>query len=403
MQGPGQSAQPVVIVGGGFAGLYTALALSERRDHPPLLLIEPRDRFVFLPLLYELLSGEMRRWEVAPRYDELLAGRGVAWLQDRVDRIDAERSRVHTRGGRSLAYSRLVLAGGALGDTFGTPGAEQHGYAFRTLADVERLQGLIGQLRSSGRPLQRLAVVGAGASGVELACKLADLLREHAVVELIEQGEDLLPQARAFSRQEARRALERRDVRLRTRTRVLAVEADHLRLRGPALEGAAAPETRLPVNAAIWTAGLSFRPPALTPEPDRDRLGRLHCESDLRLRGQRHIFVAGDLAHVPDRQQEAGEGAPPLPATAQVAFQQATLLATNLMRSLADEPLQPFQWKDLGEMMSLGLGDACLTAAGLTLAGPAAARIRRLAYLSRMPGLPHQLRVAVGWLAEGAT
>ncbi|MFO0119410.1 MAG: NAD(P)/FAD-dependent oxidoreductase, partial [Cyanobium sp.] len=72
----------VVIAGGGFAGLYTALALAGRPSPPPILLIEPGERFVFLPLLYELLSGELHPWEVAPRYDALLAGRGVAWLQD---------------------------------------------------------------------------------------------------------------------------------------------------------------------------------------------------------------------------------------------------------------------------------------------------------------------------------
>jgi NADH dehydrogenase len=87
-------------------------------------------------------------------------------------------------------------------------------------------------------------------------------------------------------------------------------------------------------------------------------------------------------------------------ATAQVAFQQADRLAANLLLSLAGEPLQPFRWKDLGEMISLGVGEASLTGMGLTLAGPAAYRIRQVAYLSRLPGLPHQLRVAAGWLSD---
>ena len=104
--------KPVVIAGGGFGGLYTALALASKRHHPPILLIEPGERFLFLPLLYELLSGELRSWEICPRYDALLAGRGVAWLRDRVTAVDANSHQVHTASGRSLQFSQLVLATG---------------------------------------------------------------------------------------------------------------------------------------------------------------------------------------------------------------------------------------------------------------------------------------------------
>jgi NADH dehydrogenase len=83
-----------------------------------------------------------------------------------------------------------------------------------------------------------------------------------------------------------------------------------------------------------------------------------------------------------------------------VAFQQAPLLAANLRRSLAGEPLEPFQWRNLGEMLSLGRGEACLTGMGLTLAGPAAFQLRRLAYLTRLPGLSQQLRAAASWAVE---
>jgi len=387
----------IVIVGGGFGGLYTALALAGRPDHPPILLIEPQERFLFLPLLYELLSGELRRWEIAPRYDTLLAGRGVAWLQDRVERIDAAERWVHTRGGHRIRYSRLVLASGGSGATFGVPGADQHSLAFRSLADVDRLQSLLSDLAREERPLQRLAVVGAGPTGVELACKLADLVPDSCRIELIEQGARLLPQARSFNREQAEAALQRRGVTLRTNTTVVAVEADRLRLRHlnvpEAPTSTAGAEEQLPVRAVIWTAGLTFQPPAISPAPLRDPRGRLRCEHSLQLRDQPELFVIGDVAGVDG-------DAEPLPATAQVAFQQAPLLADNLLRSLAGDSLRPFQWNDLGEMLSLGLQEATLCGGGITLAGRSAFRLRQLAYLSRMPGLPHTLRVAAGWLAD---
>jgi NADH dehydrogenase len=83
-----------------------------------------------------------------------------------------------------------------------------------------------------------------------------------------------------------------------------------------------------------------------------------------------------------------------------VAFQQAPLLATNLLHSLAGEPLENFQWKDLGEMLSLGIGEASLTGMGFTLAGPGAQQLRRWAYLTRLPGQSLPLKVAADWLAE---
>ena len=392
------ASDPVIIVGGGFGGLYTALALAEERQHPPILLIEPRDRFLFLPLLYELLSGELRSWEVAPRYDALLAGKGVAWLQDRVDRIDAPARTVHTSGGRQLRFSQLVIACGATTAHFGIPGVAEHALGFRTLADVERLQGLVGQLRQSQRPLQRLAVVGAGASGVELACKLADLLAgSSTTIELIEQGPQLLPQARAFNREQAERALRQRDVRLRTNTRVASVAIDRLDLEGP---GGSEP---LPVAAVIWTAGLRFEPPLIEPAPDRDSRGRLLCEPSLRLVGQRQLFAIGDMAALAGSDGHTNASiseAASLPLNAQVAFQQASCLARNLLQARSGGPLEPFHYRDLGEMMSLGRGDASLIGGGFTLAGPAAFQLRKLAYLTRLPGRSHQLRVAAGWLAN---
>lgn len=389
---------PVVIVGGGFGGLYTALALAALPHHPPLLLIEPNDRFLFLPLLYELLSDELRAWEIAPRYDSLLAGPGVGWLRDRVLSVDTEARELRTAAGRVVPYAALVLATGSTENTRAVPGASEHALTFRSLADVARLRQLLEELGRRERPLQRLAIVGAGPTGVELACKVADLLQGACVVELLEQGDQPLPHSRAFNREQALAALRRRDVRLRVHTRVEAVHADRLTLLPPAgAEGPSPAREELSVRGVIWTAGLRFHPPHLLPTPATERSGRLRCGPDLRLEGQANVFVVGDLASLAGVEPDPASAPPP---TAQVAFQQAPVAARNVLRCLAGEPLQPFVWQDLGEMLSLGKGEATLTGAGLTLAGAPAFALRRLAYLTRLPGLPQQLRVAAGWLAD---
>ena len=383
------SQAPVIVVGGGFGGLSTALSLAAAGGGTPVLLIEPQERFLFLPLLYELLSGELQRWEIAPRYAELLAGRGVAWLQERVMAIDHGRRSLSTDSGRELAWSALVIATGGRPQTYGIPGVAEHALGFRSLADVDRMQALVRRLRLRLHPLQRLAVVGAGASGVELACKLADLLDGAAVIELIEQGPELLPGSKAFNREQAQLALQRRDIRLRSHTRVTAVRADGLDLQTGTGEAVA-----LGCDGVIWTGGVAACVPPLTPALPLDPRGRLPCDGHLRVIGADGLFALGDAASCP-HQSDA-----PLPATAQVAYQQATCVAANLLHQRQSEPLQTFRWNDLGEMLGLGIGQATLTGMGFTLAGPAAFQLRRLAYLARLPGPQHQLRVAGSWLSR---
>ena len=391
----------MIVVGGGFGGLTTALTLAAATDGPPVLLIEPQERFLFLPLLYELLSGELRRWQIAPRYADLLAGHGVAWLQERVVTINHAERELRTDGDRTLTYSALVIATGGRANSFGVPGVSEHALAFRSLADVERLQELVRRLRLRLRPLQRLAVVGAGASGVELACKLADLLAGAAVIELVEQGPELLPGSKAFNREQAHLALQQRDVRLRTHTRVAAVLADGLELqRGSPDPSATAPVESLRCEAVIWTGGVAPCVPGLDPPIGLDRRGRLPCDAELRVIGTEGVFALGDAAACPLGADASHPATTTAPATAQVAYQQAACVAANLQHLRHNDALEPFQWNDLGEMLGLGVGQATLTGMGLTLAGPAAFQLRRLAYLARLPGPLHRLRVAGGWLAE---
>ena len=146
MTTPLSSPETVVVIGGGFAGLFSALAVSERLPERPVLLIEPRDRFLFQPLLYELLSGELQGWEVAPTYRQLLSSRGICWLKDRVINIDLNKQELTTAASGALQWGDLVLATGTELNDFGVPGVREHACGFRDLNDVAHLRALVREL-----------------------------------------------------------------------------------------------------------------------------------------------------------------------------------------------------------------------------------------------------------------
>ena len=139
----------VVVIGGGFGGLTTALSLSSCKERPPIILIEPRRRFVFLPLLYELLSGELEAWEVAPPYRSLLASRGIIHIAENVENIDLEREVVITSCGQEIDYSQLVISTGSKSDSFGVEGMSEHAFTFNKYEDVSKIKSLIQRFNSS--------------------------------------------------------------------------------------------------------------------------------------------------------------------------------------------------------------------------------------------------------------
>ena len=132
--------QATVIVGGGFVGLFTALRLSHQHYTHPIILIDSESRFVFKPLLYEYLSGEMHPDQVVPTYEELLQGSRVTFVQDKVTQIDLHSQTVTLGDGSHCSYQYLVLAVGSTQGYFGTKGAQENAFPFRTRSDALRLK-----------------------------------------------------------------------------------------------------------------------------------------------------------------------------------------------------------------------------------------------------------------------
>jgi demethylphylloquinone reductase len=386
------SATKICIVGGGFGGLYTALRLSEfpweQENKPEITLIDKGDRFLFSPLLYELVTEEMQSWEVAPPFAELLANTGVIFQQGQVTAIDLEGKQVTLQDDRQIDYDKLVLSTGGRTPVDLVPGAKEYALPFRSLNDAYRLQEKLRLLEESDRDKIRVAVVGGGYSGVELACKLADRLGEKGRIRIIDRGTQILSDSSEFNRATAIKALEKNQIWQDLETEVEQVESDSITL---VYKGQT---DTIPVDLVLWTVGnqvselIKQLPLAQTDQ------GLLEIEPTLLVKGREDIFALGDAANSCDRDGKI------LPATAQVAFQQSDYCAWNIWAAATNRPLLSFRYQPLGEMMTLGTDNATINGLGLKLDGPMAYVARRLIYLYRLPTLKHQLTVGFNWITQ---
>ncbi|QEI41181.1 NADH dehydrogenase [Dolichospermum sp. UHCC 0315A] len=387
-----QPTTKICILGGGFGGLYTALRLSqlpwESTPKPEIILVDQSDRFVFSPLLYELLTRELQTWEIAPPYSELLQGTGIQFHQAAVSAIDINKQTVQLADKSELNYDRLVLALGGETPLDLVPGAVTHAYPFRTITDAYKLEERLRILEAANPEKIRVAIVGAGYSGVELACKLADRIGEKGRFRLIELSDQILRTSPEFNREAAKKALDSKGVFIDLETKVAAINQDSI-----SLEYKNQVDT-IPVDLVIWTVGTKVSPIVTALPLKHNQRGQITTTAQLQAIEHPEIFALGDLADCLDAEGKQ------VPATAQVAFQQADYTAWNIWATITNRPLLPFRYQPLGEMMALGIDNATLTGLGVQLDGSFAYLARRLAYLYRLPTLNHQLKVGFNWLVS---
>jgi demethylphylloquinone reductase len=382
----------ICILGGGFGGLYTALRLNQlvwaNDQRPEITLIDRQPNFVFTPLLYELITGEMQSWEVAPPFADLLKGTDIKFIQGSVDYIDKTQQSITLEDGRELEYDRLVLALGCETPSESVPGVTEHAIPFRSLQDAYRLDEKLRVLEASATEKIRVAIVGAGYSGVEVACKVADRLKARGRVRLIQSRDTILPDAPKFNRDVALKALEQRGIWVDLETTVSEITADSI---GLIYKGQT---DVIPAEVMMWTVGNQVSPAIGHFGLPLNSQGKITVAETLQVTDNPFIYALGDAAAILDTADQS------IPTTAQSALQQSDFVAWNIWSSLTDRPLLPFRYINLGEMMTLGDDNAVLSGMGIQLDGPLAYLARRLVYLYRLPTLDHQLKVGFNWLTQ---
>jgi demethylphylloquinone reductase len=393
----------IVIVGGGFGGLFTALDLAGTGR---VTLISDANHFLFTPMLYEYLSGEVEEWHIAPKYKELL-DEDINLIQDTVSEIDLDtRSVKFENGTESLSYDVLVVAVGGVTNYAGVPGAPEHSIPFRKIAHADQLrQRMIDALDHvppdlPPQDVQRaltFGVVGAGASGVELSTKMADLLRDafkrralhgEPRVLVVEMGDRVVPGMGDEIREYVEDALRESHVEVHTLTRVVRVGPGGFTIEHNGRQ------TEIEAAAVVWTGGVRVSPVVEKLDLDKNERGLILVEPTLQTRRHRNVFALGDIALYPD-------ATPTLAGTAQLAFQEAGLAADNVKAFLSGDELKTKHFEELGEAVSLGTERAAVLAGGKAFGGPLARQARFALYTSRLPTWHHRLRVGASWFFGG--
>ncbi len=410
-----QSTQTTVIVGAGFAGLLTALHLRHQHFIHSIILIDPQERFVFKPMLYEMLTGELEEDVVCPTYEELLQGSEIFFVKDKVIALNLSQKRVDLASGSYYTYNHLVLAVGSIQGYLGTKGAQENAFAFRTKENALILEHQLRDclLRASQtndeqqrRSLLTFAIVGAGPAGVEMTATLADLLpywyaklggNIHEIrIVLLNHGKEILRgDVNAHLKNDALEAFKTRtvSVELLLGVSVKAVQADRLEY-----QSASRSETEtLLTQTTIWTAGTAVNPliqslsSQISP-PHLDKHGLPLVTPTLQLLDFPDVFVAGDCAEVQGQHQ---------PALAQVAYQQGTAIAHNLIALSQGEPLRPVEVELRGTLMKLGLGNGAANLFDkVEINGKLADLIRNATYLEMLPTPVHNFKATTEWLKE---
>ena len=393
----------VLIIGGGFGGLFTALDLVGVGE---ITLINDQDHFLFKPMLYEYLSGEVEAWHIAPECRELLDEK-VRFVQGKVTNIDLD-ARVVSVAGRPepLSYDVLVFAPGATTNYAGVDGAEQFSLPFRALNDANRLRRRMTEALDHVQPdaapqdtrsALTFAVVGGGASGVELSTKMADLLRDAVKrralkgeprVLIIEMADRLVPGMGEELRQFVEDALHESRIEVHTQTRVVRVTERTITLEHNQQH------TELETAAVVWVAGVRVSPLAESLEIEKDRRGLLMVERTLQTREYPNVFALGDVAFYPDVVST-------LAGTAQLALQESGLCVRNVRAFIEGKDLKTKRFVELGEAVSLGTEHAAVLSAGKVIGGPLARQARFAMYTARLPTWHHRLRVGASWFFEG--
>ena len=377
--------KPIVIVGAGFAGMTFALSLKNLNPSLPILVVDSETNFIFKPLMYEVLSKEIRMWEATPKFANIFSDAGITFLKNCLTKISFKENILEFSDELKLSYQYLVICTGSTPNSFSIKGVDENCYFFNDFQDLKKLKSFLIKLQKTSFH-KKLFIVGGGPSGIELACKIKDIFLDQFEINVIEKSNEILNRNKIFNREQAEKALEKRKIKVILNSKVKEVSETKISIDGE--DGI----TSLDKDIVIWTAGVKPNLSYLENDEITKKFGRILVNNKLQIENNDNCFAIGDISIV--------EGMEDLPITAQVAMQEGNHLAKNLELLIQGKDPLPFEFQDNGEMISLGIGEASISGLGITLSGKLAFEARRLIYASKLPDITESLKSASSWIFQ---
>ena len=401
----------VLILGGGFGGVYAAIELERAlhgRDNVDITLITRDNYFLFTPMLHEVAASDLEMNNIVNPLRKLLTR--VKTFTGNIQSINLERRSVEVRHGfdyhpHELGYDHLIIALGSSTNFFGLPGCQEAALTIRTLDDaVELRTRLITHLEEANsecaagqrQPLLTFVVVGAGFAGVETVGGINDFVREairfypnltpeFVRTILISSDEFILPELGQKLGAYAQRKLADRGVEIVTSARVTGLRDGVVELS----DGRTIPATTL-----IWAAGNAPNHlVAALPMPKS--AGRILVNEYLEVKESPGVWALGDCAAIPDRKTGAFH-----PPTAQHAIREARCAARNVAADIVGGRKRPFRFSTLGRLAAIGRRSGVANVFGLNFSGFLAWWLWRTIYLFKLPRLEKKVRVALDWTLD---
>jgi len=402
----------ILILGGGFGGMYTALELEKALGKGPdveITLVNRENFFLFTPMLHEVAASDLDITAIVNPIRKML--HRTNFFDGEVRSIDLTTKRVVVSHGidanhpHELDYDHLVLALGSVTNFYGIPGLEERALTMKSLADAVYLRNrLIEHLEEadfecSTLPPEQLltfAVAGGGFAGVETVAAVNDFLREALThyphlneamlrIVLVEHGPMILPELGPELGRYAQKKLAKRKIEFRLGTKVTGLTE-----RGVELSDG----TTLPARTLVWTAGTAPNP-LLDPLPCPKERRRITVNKYLEVPGCPGVWALGDCASIPDK--KSGR---PYPPTAQHALRQCKVLGQNIAAAVRGGPKKPFVFSIIGQLATIGRRTGVAKILGFKFSGFIAWWLWRTIYLSKLPRAEKKLRVTLDWTLD---